>query len=206
MATLHISLFGEFEARLGSGEVLALKGRKTQALVAYLALAPGERRTRDELIALLWGDRGEQQARSSLRQSLSELRKALGDAGDSLLVAERDAVSLDADAIDVDVTEFKRLIDDGTPTALERATELYRSDLLDGIGVHEAAFEDWLRDERQRLNERACEALSRLLDHQAAEDSERAIATARRLLALDPLRETTHRVLMKLYADKGDRN
>ncbi len=205
MATLHISLVGEFEARLGSGEVLALKGRKTQALVAYLALAPGERRTRDELIALLWGDRGEQQARSSLRQSLSELRKALGDAGDSLLVAERDAVSLDADAIDVDVTEFKRLIDDGTPTALERATELYRSDLLDGIGVHEAAFEDWLRDERQRLNERACEALSRLLDHQAAEDSERAIATARRLLALDPLRETTHRVLMKLYADKGER-
>jgi TolB-like protein/Tfp pilus assembly protein PilF len=205
VATLHISLLGEFEARLGTGEVLALKGRKTQALVAYLALAPGERRTRDELIALLWGDRGEQQARSSLRQSLSELRKSLGDAGDSLLVAERDAVSLDADAIDVDVTEFKRLIDDGTPTALERAAELYRGELLDGIGVHDAAFEDWLREARGRLSERACEALSRLLDHQAAEDSERAIATARRLLALDPLRESTHRVLMRLYAEAGDR-
>ena len=113
MATLHISLLGGFEARLRSGEVLALKGRKTQALVAYLALAPGEQRTRDELVALLWGDRGEQQARSSLRQSLSELRKALRDAGDSLLVAERDAVSLDADAIDVDVTEFERSLTAG---------------------------------------------------------------------------------------------
>ncbi len=205
MAALHISLLGGFEARLGSGEALPLKGRKTQALVAYLALTPGEQHTRDELVALLWSDRGEQQARSSLRQSLSELRKALGDTDDSPLIAGRDAISLDADAVDVDVTEFERLIEDGTPTALERAVELYRGDLLDGIGVHDPAFEDWLRDERQHLQERACEALSRLLGHQAAGDTERAIATARRLLALDPLRETTHRALMRLYAGKGER-
>jgi TolB-like protein len=202
---LHISLFGGFEARLGSGEALLLKGRKTQALVAYLALAHGEQRTRDELVALLWSDRGEQQARSSLRQSLSELRKALGEADDAPLIAGRVAVALDADAVDLDVAEFERLIADGTPTALDRAAELYRGDLLDGIGVHDPAFQDWLRDERGRLQERACEALSRLLDHQAAGDTERAIATARRLLALDPLRETTHRALMRLYVGKGER-
>ncbi len=205
MAALHISLFGGFEARLGSGEALALKGRKTQALVAYLALAHGQPRTRDDLVALLWSDRGEQQARSSLRQSLSEFRKALGKTDGSPLIAERDTVSLDAGAVEVDVAEFERLIDDGTPTTLERAAELYRGDLLDGIGVHDAAFEDWLRDERRRLSERACEALSKLLDQQVPEDSERAIATARRLLALDPLRESTHRVLMRLYAEAGDR-
>jgi TolB-like protein len=205
VAALHISLLGGFEARLGSGEALPLKGRKSQALVAYLALTPGEQHTRDELVALLWSDRGEQQARSSLRQSLSELRKALGDTDDSPLIAGRDAISLDADAVDVDVTEFERLIEDGTPTALERAAELYQGDLLDGIGVHDPVFEDWLRDARQRLHERACEALSRLLDHQASEDTERAIATARLLLALDPLREPAHRVLMRLYAEAGDR-
>jgi TolB-like protein len=205
VAALHISLFGGFEARLGSGEMLPLKGRKTQALVGYLALTPGKRHTRDELVALLWSDRGERQARSSLRQSLSELRKALGDGDDSPLIAGRDAVSLDADAVDVDVAEFEHLIDDGTPRALERAVELYRGDLLDGIGVHDPAFEDWLRDERQRLHECACEALSKLLDHRAPEDTERAIALARRLLMLDPLRETTHRALMRLYAGKGER-
>jgi TolB-like protein/Tfp pilus assembly protein PilF len=205
VAALHISLLGGFEARLGSGEALSLKGRKTQALLAYLALTPGKQCPRDELVALLWGDRGEQQARSSLRQSLSELRKALDDADDSLLIAGRDAVALDADAIDVDVSEFEQLIDDGTPLALERAAKLYRGDLLDGNGVHDPAFENWLRDERQRLNERACQALSRLLDHQAAGDTESAIATARRLLTLDPLREATHRALMRLYSDKGER-
>jgi TolB-like protein/DNA-binding SARP family transcriptional activator len=205
VAALHISLLGGFEARLASGEALPLKGRKTQALLAYLAVGPGEPRSREELVALFWGDRGEEQARSSLRQSLSELRKALGEADHSPLIAGRDAVSLDTEAVDVDVTEFERLIDDGTPTALEEAAELYRGDLLDGIGVHDPAFEDWLRGERQRLSERACEALSRLLDHQVAGDSETAIATGRRLLAIDPLREATHRALMRLYAGKGER-
>ena len=205
MAVLHINLLGGFEARLASGEVLSLKGRKTQALVAYLALSPGQPRSREELVGLLWGDRGEEQARSSLRQSLSELRKALGEADHSPLIADRESVSLAAEALVVDVSAFEQSIDDGTPAALERAAELYRGDLLDGIGVHHPAFEDWLGDERRRLNERACEALSRLLDHHAAGDSETAIATGRRLLALDPLREATHRALMRLYASKGER-
>jgi TolB-like protein len=205
VAALHISLLGGFEAHLGSGEVLPLKGRKTQALVAYLALGPGQPRTREELVGLLWGDRGEEQARSSLRQSLSELRKALSDADDTLLIADRDAVSLNSDALDVDVSEFERLIDEGTPVALKKASELYRGDLLDGIGVHDPTFEGWLRDERQRLRERACEALSKLLDHQAKEDTESAIATARRLIGLDPMREAAHRSLMRLYAAKGER-
>jgi TolB-like protein len=185
--------------------LLQLKGRKTQALLAYLALSPAQPRSREELVGLLWGDRGEEQARSSLRQSLSELRKALGDPDNSLLVTGRDTVSLNAEAVDVDVSEFDRLIDDGTPKALERAAEIYRGDLLDGIGVNDPAFEDWLRNERQRLNERACEAFSKLLDHQAAEDTEHAVATARRLLALDPLREATYRALMRIYVGRGER-
>jgi TolB-like protein len=205
LAALHISLLGGFEARLASGEALALKGRKTQALVAYLALSPGQQRSREELVGLLWGERGEEQSRSSLRQSLSELRKALGEPGESLLTADRDSVSRNAEAVDVDVSAFERLIDEGTPTALEQAAELYRGGLLDGIGVHDPAFEDWLRGDRQRLNERACDAIAKLLDHQLAGDSETAIATGRRLLALDPVREATHRALMRLYAGKGER-
>ena len=57
-----------FAARLASGELLPLKGRKTQALVAYLALKAGQSCSREELVGLLWGDRSEQ-------QSLSELPK-----------------------------------------------------------------------------------------------------------------------------------
>ena len=205
MTTLRFNLLGGFEARLASGEALRLKGRKTRALLAYLALRPDHRCSRDELVGLLWGDRGEAQARSSLRQSLSELRRALGEADRSPLVTERDSVALDSAAVAVDAAAFERSVDDGTPAALERAAELYRGDLLDGIGIHDPAFEAWLRDERRRLRDRACDALSRLLDYETAEGSERALATARRILALDPLREAAHRAAMRLQAARGER-
>ena len=101
-----MTLLGGFEARLASGETLALRGRKTQALLAYLDFSPGVSLTRKELSGPLWGDRGEEQAGASLRQARSELRKALGEAGDSLLTADRDSVALKAEAVDVDVGAF----------------------------------------------------------------------------------------------------
>ncbi len=202
---LRLDLLGEFVARDGENRELTIGSRKAQALLAFLALPPGKSQSREMLAGLLWSDRGDTQARASLRHALAELRKTLGDAGSSSLIAGRAAVSLDSETVSVDVAEFERLIGDGTPAALERAAELYRGDFLDGIGVHDPAFEDWLRDERQRLNEWAYETLSRLLNQQVAGDTERAIATARRLLVLDPLREVTHRALIRLYADKGER-
>ena len=206
MASLCITLLGGFEARLASGEAVAFGGRKSQALLAYLALISGGRCPRDKLIRLLWSDRGQSHARGSLRKALVELRKALSEADPPPLRADRDEVSLDASAVEVDAVEFERLVADGAPEALECATELYQGDLLDGIGVHDPAFEDWLRSERERLHDRAREAFSRLLDHQTGTGAtDAAIATARRLLALDPLQESTHRALMRLYADQDDR-
>ena len=58
MAALRIRLLGGFEILHGSGEAVSLSGRKTQALLAYLALPPGEPRARDKLTALLWRERG----------------------------------------------------------------------------------------------------------------------------------------------------
>jgi len=67
VAALKIELFGGFAGRLGNGEALTLKGRKTQALLACLALEPGVAHSRERLTGLLWGGRGEEQARGSLR-------------------------------------------------------------------------------------------------------------------------------------------
>ncbi len=206
MTSIRITLFGGFEARFASGEAVVLGGRKSQALLAYLALNSGEVCRRDKLIGLLWSDRGESQARGSLRKALAEVRKALGGVDPVPLNTGRDEVFLDASAVEVDAVEFERLIADGAPEALERATELYRGDLLDSIAVHDLAFEDWLRGERERLHDLAREAFSGLLDHQAEIGKiGAAVAAARRLLALDPLQESSHRTLMKLYARQDDR-
>ncbi len=74
---LRIRLFGGFEARSGDGPTIELPTKKTQALLAYLAIHPGEARTRERVADLLWSDRGDAQAKASLRQALTALRKAL---------------------------------------------------------------------------------------------------------------------------------
>ncbi|MGH7126556.1 MAG: BTAD domain-containing putative transcriptional regulator, partial [Stellaceae bacterium] len=103
-----------------------------------------------------------------------------------------------------DVVRFEQLLGDGTDDALERATTLYRGDLLDGIAVHDPSFEEWLSNERQRLRQAMEDALTRLIERSlAASATERAAVAARRLLALDPLRETACRALMQIDAERS---
>ena len=61
---------------------------------------------------------------------------------------------------------------------------------------------DWLRIERLRLHGLAAGALARLASSQSGEA---AMATAQRLLQLEPAREETHRLLMRLLAAAGQR-
>ena len=61
--------------------------------------------------------------------------------------------------------------------------------------------------ERERLRELALDALAKFLAHQQRPGvrGEAAVQTALRLIALDPLQETVHRTLMRLYARLGRR-
>ncbi len=204
-ARLRITLLGGFDARQDPARPVTLPAGKVQALLAYLALTPGQAHPRDKLAALLWSDAPAEQARNSLRQTLFELRRALGTAGSTALRVGGDAVACDASMVETDVATFECLVAESVPSALEEAARLYRGDLLAGFRLAEAAFEDWLVSERERLRERALEALGRLLAHQRAADPDAAIQTALRLLALDPLQEAVHRVLMRLYLGLGRR-
>jgi len=206
MTALRVTLLGGFEVRLGSGVAVRLPTRKAQALLAYLAARPGRSHPRDMLASLLWGEASEGHARGGLRHALVALRRALAGPGASALLVQGQMLGLDADRVDVDVATFERSVAEDTPEALEKAAELYHGDLLLGFSVNEPLFEDWLVGERERLREMALEALARLLAHQtSAASTERAIQTAVRLLALDPLQEPVHRTLMRLYARQGRR-
>lgn len=206
MRRLSLSLLGGFQARVPPGPPLTFQTRKAQALLAYLALPVGRVHSRDTLAALLWGERSDEQARNSLRQALYDIRKALGVTAPAVLRIENDAIALIPTAVDVDVTTFTRLLDQGTPEALEQAAALYQGDLLAGLNVGEESLEAWLMPEREHLRELAMQALAKLLSHQSASGSvDAAIRTAHQLLALDPLQEAVHRTLMRLYVRHGRR-
>src|SRR5689334_13063695 len=162
MAMVELALFGGFELRL-AGTTIDLPGQKDRALLAYLALHPGGTQTRDKLAGLLWSDRDDQRARDSLKHALTRLRQCWPSGVTPSIVADRQSVKLDPAALIVDVTLFEQLLSAGTSAALERATTLYRGELLDGIDVHDTSFEDWLAGERQRLAHLAEEALGKLM-------------------------------------------
>src|SRR4030095_16546198 len=101
MARLSVTLLGGFQARLDAGSAVALPTRKSQALLAYLALPPGQAHPRDKLAALLWGGIRDESARASLRQALFSIRRTLG-AGAVVLGQEGESLALDASSTDVD--------------------------------------------------------------------------------------------------------
>ena len=120
-------------------------GAKTLGLLAFLALEPGAHR-RERLTALLWGEFPEEKARASLRQALTHLRDALGDA----LRIDRATVEL-ASQLTCDVTEFLRLGSSDPAAAL--AIEIPR--FLEGLPVRNCqAFDEWAEEKRRDLSTR----------------------------------------------------
>jgi DNA-binding SARP family transcriptional activator len=206
MAQLRLTLLGGFQARNQVGELLSVPSRKAQAMLAYLALPLGRAHPRDKLAALLWGGIREESARASLRQALFVVRKALQGADAEALDQKADTLRLEPAHVDTDVTAFELAAATATPESLTQAAALYQGDLLAGLALDEAPFEEWLVSERERLKELALEILARLLAHQRkAGTPDAAVQTALKLLALDPLQEVVHRALMGLYAETARR-
>jgi DNA-binding SARP family transcriptional activator len=204
MRSLVLQLFGGFRLTAADGKEIKVTSRKARALLAYLACQENAQ-SRDRVAALLWEEADEEQARTSLRQALSGLRKLLPSDTQSALLADGDSLFLDAAGVDSDVARVNRALDAGTRAALESAVREYRGDLLDGFDARSGAFAEWLGAERRALRRRIVEALQRLLaQSHAAADTAAAIAFAARLTVLEPVNEAAHRALMELHARRHE--
>ena len=200
MQACRLAVLGSFAFGARDGAALALPTRKDRLLLAYLALSGGVAQDRSRLAGLLWGDRGEVQARDSLRQSLAALRQAFRTAGIDPLGGERDSVTLDAKLIAVDALDFATR----TETAPAEALAIYGGDLLEGLDGVTPEYDAWLQPERERLNALAAGALERVAAS-AGSDTGGAVQFGRRFFARDATREAVARALMRLLAQSGAR-
>src|SRR5262245_5672437 len=107
---MEVRLFGGFEVQLQGGRLADLPGKKDRALLAVLALQPGAAYTRDKLAGLLWSERGEPQARDSLKHALTRIRQCFGPSTPSPVVADRQSISVDPSAVTVDIAVFEQLL------------------------------------------------------------------------------------------------
>jgi TolB-like protein len=194
----RLQLLGGFRLAGAQGDELRLSSRKGQALLAVVALAPGQSATRAKLKALLWSDRGEDQASASLRQLLVILRKELAPLGPTVFWARNESVGLDPDALDIDVKRFMAAESAGDAA---QSVASYAGLLLDGLDLGDQAFEEWLAAERGKFLNLAIGLFER---HATELSGEERVAVAQRLVALDPLREASHRALISAYVANGE--
>ena len=181
--------------------------RKARALLAVLALDAGRRHARERLAALLWGDRGDEQSRRSLSQGLFALRQAFGDDADIVLAADAQEIWLIPSALETDIAALRALAANVDAAAPEAARTLCAGDLLENFVLKEAGFNDWLDEERQAVR-RVQTALLAGLARRCLDDgdAEAAAPLADRLVGIDPLDETAHRLLMRAHAAAGRRS
>jgi DNA-binding SARP family transcriptional activator len=223
MARLDLALLGPVRVALGDRSITHFDYDKVPALLAYLLVEADRPHTRDELAALLWPESSADAARRSLRVALTRLRHTIADqtAHPPLLLIDRTTIRINPAAnYTLDVAQFARLLAlveqhghaSGTlcetcATHLAEAVALYGGEFLAQVRVRDsAAFEEWVTLVRERLHQRAVEALGRLLTyHEHHGDYPAAESSAWRLLALEPWDEAAHRCLMRIHAVRGQR-
>jgi len=201
---LSIRLLGAPEVQIAEAP-LALNNQKARALLYYLA-ATGQPHTRDHLATLLWSESLESNALHSLRSSLYHIRQALHTKGaDEVLISAGERISLKLDEYACDVTSFRRLLAEGSESALAQAVSLYRGPLLQGFTLAEAPlFEEWVRFEESALRQSYLAALQQLASWAESREAwNEAIHYVQRIVQLDPLSEDMQRRLIGLYQRTG---
>jgi predicted ATPase/DNA-binding SARP family transcriptional activator len=224
MARLSLSLLGPARITLDGQPVDGFSYHKARALLVYLAVEAGRPHPRDALVGLLWPELPDAAARTNLRQALANVREVIGDARATppFLLATRDTIQLNpASDYALDVAAFSGLLaacEAHAHRGLERcrscaarmaqALDMYRGDFLAEFSSGDSApFEEWQLLHRERLHQRALDALTRLAGyHERRGDDERARHYAQRQLDLDPWHEEAHRQLMRLLAASGQRS
>jgi predicted ATPase/DNA-binding SARP family transcriptional activator len=210
-AAVDIRLLGGF-GLLVDGSVVPIgtwRLRKARDVVKLLALAPGHRRHRDQVIEALWPERDTDSGLNNLHQALHIARRGLASAGSSgrgrLRVREEWVELCPDEEICVDVEEFESAAAaaDGStdPRPLEAALTLYPGDLLP-----EDRYEDWVlsrRDDLRARRRRLATCLAAL--REKAGDPQAAIDLLGPLVADDPADEVAQRALIRARALSGDR-
>jgi len=201
---LRLRLLGSFELRGPGDRPLRITARKTRALLAFLALQNGAPQGRDRLAALLWEDADAELARSSLRQALTALRRALPARMHALIEADAQQVALNLSLVQVDVHQLRALLADSTIDSLAEARKLAAEPLLEGFDARSGAFEEWAAAERRTLRRELAAAATKLAALcRDAGDGDGEIDAHGWLLVLEPLAENVHRELMACFARAG---
>jgi YVTN family beta-propeller protein len=173
-----------------------LGGRKQRAVLAMLALRPGQVVSTDALVDGLWGDAPPATAAKSLQVYVSRLRKTLGEGA---IVTRATGYLLAASPDDVDLARFEQLTAEARREEPAAAAETLRAalDLWRGRALADVAEVPFARAESARLEEIRVAALEDRIDADIALGrSAEVVGELEGLVRLHPYRERLRGQLM----------
>jgi DNA-binding SARP family transcriptional activator len=212
---LRLRLFGDFTAwvddqRIDHGE---WKRRKVSRLVKLLALAPGHKLHRDQVISFLWPALDARAASQNLHHTLYRARRALEPTLERrteprFLRLREDLIELAPSAgLDIDLIRFEQAAlaafashDD---VDLHReAVYCYGGELLPGD-----RFEEWAIDHRNAVQETYFDLLLSLAERERERgDLDAALEALKRIVAVEPLHEQAQTMLIHFNGLAGRRH
>jgi DNA-binding SARP family transcriptional activator len=213
---LAIQCLGEFCVMHGDRRLEPWPNRRAKAVFKYLVVHHERPVAKETLMEVFWPDTGVSAARNNLNVTVHALRRFLRNAHSKVShVVFRDGCYLIDPRLPVwvDASEFERLATAGEhhersgrlPEAvrdLHAAEALYQGGLFD-----DDPYDEWMLPYRRELQDRYVGVLERLGDLYRAVDDDRAcIDVARKIVAVEPLREPAHRELMRCYARHGQQH
>lgn len=161
-------------------------------LVAFLALS-GRPLLRSYVAGVLWGDRSDERASACLRSAVWR-----ANAAHPLIRAGRTRITLvgmSVDAVDAAAAAHD-LLAGGAPVA----PAVLSGELLPGW------YEDWVVVERERLGQLCLEGMEQMAQGYLRDGRwPQAVEAALAVVAVEPLRESAHRVLIEAHAAAGNR-
>ncbi|MBV9194979.1 MAG: winged helix-turn-helix domain-containing protein [Solirubrobacterales bacterium] len=209
-ASTQIQLCGQFAVELhGRRLEQRLPSRQGRLLFAYLALHRARAIPRDELIDALWSQAAPANAADALTVLLSKLRGALG--ADAIIGRASLKLALPADA-KIDVEEALAAVHRAeSAAALGDWGRAWSAALCAQFIAQRPLLSEhdlpWLEDWRRRLDDvlqRSLEAYGDACLGIGGCELAGAERTGRRLIALNPLRESGYRLVMQSLAQRGN--
>ena len=150
---MDFRILGPLEVADGDS-LVALPGAKQRALLAILLLRVNEVVSADRLIDDLWGEQSPDSGRTALQVRISQLRKALGPAGE-VLITRPPGYILKLDPQQFDLHRFERLVEEADAAAAAVAAAKLREALAlwRGPPLADLSYESFAQAAIARLEE-----------------------------------------------------